>query len=307
MRQASASIPQHGHSAFPNACLARLRRRRSRSRSSLVGDRARAAARSISARDGPDKEKPQKPVARRRPTAQSAPRNVNEPRLTPHRARRWPRPARREEALAEFDKALALDPYNAQALYGRGLIYQGEKQHGWRSPISPPPTACPATGRAAARPRHQLSRHSTRSRKPRPISTRPLQADPNNAQVWSTRGQAYERLGDKAKAAAPTTARRAPPTRRCRAQRPRARRRLTRLAGAAVVNRGWRSSAGRRGTSTSCPTASRRRHWSSSAAAGSRRHRRADRAAARSPAPEYRPAASAGSDRRCRSRRCRAA
>ena len=28
-----------------------------------------------------------------------------------------------------------------------------------------------------------------------------VQADPNNAQIWITRGLAYERLGDKAKAA----------------------------------------------------------------------------------------------------------
>ena len=28
-----------------------------------------------------------------------------------------------------------------------------------------------------------------------------MQADPQNAQIWSARGQAYERLGDKTKAA----------------------------------------------------------------------------------------------------------
>ena len=34
-----------------------------------------------------------------------------------------------EEALAEFNRAIELDPNNAQALYGRGLLYQGDKQH----------------------------------------------------------------------------------------------------------------------------------------------------------------------------------
>ena len=29
-----------------------------------------------------------------------------------------------------------------------------------------------------------------------------MQADPKSAQAWTTRGQAYERLGDKAKATA---------------------------------------------------------------------------------------------------------
>ena len=34
-----------------------------------------------------------------------------------------------DEALAEFNQAIALDPNNAEALYNRGLLYQGEKQH----------------------------------------------------------------------------------------------------------------------------------------------------------------------------------
>jgi tetratricopeptide (TPR) repeat protein len=34
-----------------------------------------------------------------------------------------------DEALTEFDAALSLDPYNTQAFYGRGLIYQGQNQH----------------------------------------------------------------------------------------------------------------------------------------------------------------------------------
>src|SRR5882672_3721905 len=35
------------------------------------------------------------------------------------------RSGKTEEALAEFDKAIALDPHNAPALYNRGLLYQG--------------------------------------------------------------------------------------------------------------------------------------------------------------------------------------
>ncbi len=42
-----------------------------------------------------------------------------------------------EEALAEFNQAIDLDPNNADALYNRGLLYQGEKQHQVRSTISP--------------------------------------------------------------------------------------------------------------------------------------------------------------------------
>ena len=64
-----------------------------------------------------------------------------------------------EEALGEFDRALALDPYNVKALYGRGLIYQGDEAtpagdrgfHRSQWPFA-------AKGRAAACPCHQLPR-----------------------------------------------------------------------------------------------------------------------------------------------------
>src|SRR3977135_4020376 len=39
------------------------------------------------------------------------------------------RSGKAEEALTEFAHAIALDPHNAQALYHRALIYQGESKH----------------------------------------------------------------------------------------------------------------------------------------------------------------------------------
>src|ERR1700682_2119428 len=39
------------------------------------------------------------------------------------------RSGKTEEALGEFNRAIELDPHNVQALYSRGLLYQGEKQH----------------------------------------------------------------------------------------------------------------------------------------------------------------------------------
>jgi Tfp pilus assembly protein PilF len=111
------------------------------------------------------------------------------------------RSGKTEEALAEFDHAIEIDPHNADALYNRGLLYQGEKQH----PLAiddfsaanglTPQRAEPLLGRAIS----YLALD-----KPREAAAdldEAAQADPQNAQVWTTRGLAYERLGDKSKAA----------------------------------------------------------------------------------------------------------
>ncbi len=106
-----------------------------------------------------------------------------------------------EEALAEFNRAIELDPNNAQALYGRGLLYQGEKQH--QLAIDDftaayglkPQQAEPLLGRAVSYLAIDKVKEAAAD------LDEAVQADPQNAQIWSTRGQAYERLGDKPKAA----------------------------------------------------------------------------------------------------------
>jgi tetratricopeptide (TPR) repeat protein len=45
------------------------------------------------------------------------------------RAQALVRSGKTEEALAEFNHAIEIGPHNADALYNRGLLYQGEKQH----------------------------------------------------------------------------------------------------------------------------------------------------------------------------------
>jgi Tfp pilus assembly protein PilF len=105
------------------------------------------------------------------------------------------------EALAEFNQAIELDPNNAQALYGRGLLYQGEKQdaraiddftaaYGLK-----PQQAEPLLGRAVSYLALDKFKEAAAD------LDEAVQADPQNAQIWTTRGKAYERLGDKAKAA----------------------------------------------------------------------------------------------------------
>ncbi|QOZ36700.1 tetratricopeptide repeat protein [Bradyrhizobium sp. CCBAU 53421] len=107
-----------------------------------------------------------------------------------------------DEAQAEFEQALTTDPYNIQALYGRGLIYQGRGQHQQAiddftaaSGLSPQ-KAEPLVGRATSYLALDKAKQAATD------LDEAVQADPSNVAAWSARGQAYERLGDKAKAAA---------------------------------------------------------------------------------------------------------
>jgi len=111
------------------------------------------------------------------------------------------RSGKAEEALAEFDQAVAIDPHNADALYNRGLLYQGESQH--QLAIDDfsaangltPQRAEPLLGRAISYLALDKIREAAAD------LDEAAQSDPQNAQIWITRGVAYERLGDKAKAA----------------------------------------------------------------------------------------------------------
>jgi tetratricopeptide (TPR) repeat protein len=111
------------------------------------------------------------------------------------------RSGKNEEALAEFDHAIALDPHNADALYNRGLLHQGEKQHELAiddftaANGLTPQRAEPLLGRAISYLAVDKVKEAATD------LDEAAQADPQNAQVWTTRGLAYERLGEKTKAA----------------------------------------------------------------------------------------------------------
>lgn len=112
------------------------------------------------------------------------------------------RSGKTEEALAEFDHAIAIDPHHAEALYNRGLLYQRERQH--QRAIDDftsangltPQRAEPLLGRAISYLALDKFKEAAAD------LDEAVQADPQNAQIWTSRGLAYERLGDKAKAAA---------------------------------------------------------------------------------------------------------
>jgi tetratricopeptide (TPR) repeat protein len=86
-------------------------------------------------------------------------------------------------------------------LYERGLLYQGERQHQLAVDDF---TA--ANGLTPQRPEPLLSRAVSylaldKIKEAAADLDEAAQADPQNGQIWTTRGLAYERLGDKTKAA----------------------------------------------------------------------------------------------------------
>ncbi|UWU78623.1 tetratricopeptide repeat protein [Bradyrhizobium huanghuaihaiense] len=151
----------------------------------------------------PEKEKPQE-APKAAATAESAVSagNVTEAQAHTAKAQSLAKSGETAAALDEFNRAVGLDPYNAQALYGRALIYQGNNQHDFAvadfsaaSGLNPQ-KAEPLLGRAISYLALGKVKEATAD------LDEASEADPHNAQVWTARGQAYERLGDRAKAAA---------------------------------------------------------------------------------------------------------
>jgi tetratricopeptide (TPR) repeat protein len=111
------------------------------------------------------------------------------------------RSGKTDEALDEFDHAIALDPNNADALYNRGLLHQSEKQH----PLAIDDFSA-ANGLTPQRAEPLLARAISylaldKLKEAAADLDEASEADPQNAQIWTTRGLVYERLGDRTKAA----------------------------------------------------------------------------------------------------------
>ena len=151
----------------------------------------------------PEKDKPQEaPKAAAAPDSAVSAANVTEAQTHTTKAQALAKSGETQAALDEFNRAVALDPYNAQALYGRALLYQGNNEHdfaiadfGAASGLNPQ-KAEPLLGRAVSYLAIGKVKEAAAD------LDEAAEADPHNAQVWTTRGQAYERLGDKTKAAA---------------------------------------------------------------------------------------------------------
>ncbi|MHB0769939.1 tetratricopeptide repeat protein [Bradyrhizobium sp. 5.13L] len=154
----------------------------------------------------PEKDKPQEaPKAAAPPESTVSAGNVNEAQAHTAKAQSLAKSGATAAALDEFNRAVGLDPYNAQALYGRALIYQGNNQHDFAiadfsaaSGLNPQKVE-PLLGRANSYLALGKVKEAAAD------LDEASEADPANAQVWTTRGQVYERLGDRAKAAASYT------------------------------------------------------------------------------------------------------
>jgi len=135
------------------------------------------------------------------PKAAPAEAGVSDAQAATKRGQALVRSGKTEEARAEFDQAIALDPYNAQALYSRGLLRQSEQQH--QLAID---DFTAANGLTPQRAEPLLARAVSylaldKIKEAAADLDEAAQADPQNAEIWTNRGLAYERLGDKAKAA----------------------------------------------------------------------------------------------------------
>ena len=147
---------------------------------------------------GSDKERPQ--AAEQKPTGAIGGQGTSDAQGSAARGTALAKAGKTEEALAEFDRALALDPYSVPALYGRGLAYQADKRH--EQAIA---DFTAANGLTPQRVEPLLARATSYLAidKPKEAASdldEAVQADPGSAQAWSARATAYERLGDKAKA-----------------------------------------------------------------------------------------------------------
>ena len=151
----------------------------------------------------PERDKPQEaPKAAAPAESVVSAGNVTEAQAHTAKAQSLAKSGETAAALDEFNRAVGLDPYNAQALYGRALIYQGNNQHDFAiadfsaaSGLNPQ-KAEPLLGRANSYLALGKVKEAAAD------LDEASEADPNNAQVWTARGQVYERLGDKTKAAA---------------------------------------------------------------------------------------------------------
>ncbi|MEA2934375.1 MAG: hypothetical protein QOD74_1021 [Variibacter sp.] len=103
-------------------------------------------------------------------------------------------------AFEDFNKAIALKPDEAQAYHNRGLLYQSQKQHQYA--IDDFTTAMGLSRKAEPLVARSLSYIAINDFKSASSDLDDaVQMDPESLQAWTARGLAYEKLGNKDRAA----------------------------------------------------------------------------------------------------------
>ncbi len=125
---------------------------------------------------------------RKRPRRRRHRQSTGEAKIHTASGQALARSGKTEEALAEYDKAIALDPHYAEALYSRGLLYQTQRQHqlaidDFRSANGlTPQRAEPLLARAISYLAMDKLKEAAAD------LDEASQADPQNAQIWTTPG-----------------------------------------------------------------------------------------------------------------------
>ena len=103
-------------------------------------------------------------------------------------------------AFQDFNKAISLKPDNSQAYYNRGLLYQAQKQHQFAiDDFTTAITLSRQTEPVVARGLSHIAINDFKAAASDLDDA--VQLDPQSLQAWTSRGLAYERLGDKEKSA----------------------------------------------------------------------------------------------------------
>jgi tetratricopeptide (TPR) repeat protein len=107
------------------------------------------------------------------------------------------------QSLADFNKAIALRPNNAEAYYNRGLLYQGQGQHQFA--IDDFTTAIGLASQSQREEPYLARALSYLAGGNNSAAATDLdqavQLNPSDPKAWTTRGLAYERLGQHDKSA----------------------------------------------------------------------------------------------------------